>query len=98
MPKMLNQLESTAICGNDISSSCLYISALAIVYAGQYAWIAQLMVAAVLFFYRKIYDEVVGAYNALLNTTKKSTASLAASLSVLSYMATTVISGSEAVK
>lgn len=39
-----------------------------------------------------------GAYNALLNTTKKSTASLAAALTVLSYMATVVISASEAVK
>ncbi|TXE07806.1 APC family permease [Gelidibacter salicanalis] len=105
MTKKLNQLEATAICGNDISSSCLYVSALAIVYAGQYAWISLLMVATVLFFFRKIYGEVVGAlplnggaYNALLNTTKKSTASLAAALTVLSYMATAVISGSEAVK
>ena len=105
MVKKLNQLEATAICGNDISSSCLYVSALAIVYAGQYAWISLLMVAAVLFLFRKIYGEVVGAlplnggaYNALLNTTKKSTASLAAALTVLSYMATAVISSSEAVK
>lgn len=105
MIKKLNQLEATAICGNDISSSCLYVSALAIVYAGQYAWISLLIVAVVLFFFRKIYGEVVGAlplnggaYNALLNTTKKSTASLAASLTVLSYMATAVISASEAVK
>lgn len=105
MAKKLNQLEATAICGNDISSSCLYVSALAIVYAGQYAWISLLMVAVVLFFFRKIYGEVVGAlplnggaYNALLNTTKKSTASLAAALTVLSYMATAVISTSEAVK
>lgn len=105
MHKKLNQLEATAICGNDISSSCLYVSALAIVYAGQYAWISLLMVAGILFFFRRIYGEVVGAlplnggaYNALLNTTKKSTASLAASLTVLSYMATAVISASEAVK
>lgn len=105
MSKKLNQLEATAICGNDISSSCLYVSALAIVYAGQYAWISLLVVALVLFLFRKIYGEVVGAlplnggaYNALLNTTKKSTASLAASLTVLSYMATAVISASEAVK
>ncbi len=105
MGKKLNQLEATAICGNDISSSCLYVSALAIFYAGQYAWISLLMVAAVLFLFRKIYGEVVGAlplnggaYNALLNTTKKSTASLAAALTVLSYMATAVISASEAVK
>lgn len=63
------------------------------------------MVAGVLFLFRKIYGEVVdalplngGAYNALLNTTKKSTASVAAALTVLSYMATAVLSGSEAVK
>lgn len=105
MAKKLNQLEATAICGNDISSSCLYVSALAIFYAGQYAWISLLMVAGILFLFRKIYGEVVGAlplnggaYNALLNTTKKSTASLAAALTVLSYMATAVISASEAVK
>lgn len=101
----MNQLAATAICGNDISSSCLYVSALAIVYAGQYAWISLLMVAAVLFLFRKIYGEVVGAlplnggaYNALLNTTKKSTASIAAALTVLSYMATAVISASEGIK
>ncbi|TVZ27686.1 amino acid transporter [Gillisia sp. Hel_I_86] len=63
------------------------------------------MVTGVLFLFRKIYGEMVGAlplnggaYNALLNTTKKSTASLAAALTVLSYMATAVISASEAVK
>ncbi|MCB9033708.1 MAG: APC family permease [Chitinophagales bacterium] len=102
--KKLNELSSTAICGNDISSSCLYVSALAILYAGQYAWISLLMVAFVLFLFRKIYGEVVGAlplnggaYNALLNTTSKSTASLAATLTMLSYMATAVISASEAI-
>ncbi len=99
----LSELPATAICGNDISSSCLYVSALAIIYAGQYAWLALLIVAAVLFLFRKIYGEVVGAlplnggaYNALLNTTSKSTASLAAALTILSYMATAVISASEA--
>jgi len=105
MKKKLNELAATAICGNDISSSCLYVSALAIVYAGQYAWVSLLIVSVVLFLFRKIYGEVVGAlplnggaYNALLNTTKKSTASFAASLTVLSYMATAVISASEAIK
>ena len=101
--KKLNELAATAICGNDISSSCLYVSALAIIYAKQYAWLALLIVAAVLFLFRKISGEVVGAlplnggaYNALLNTTSKSTASLAATLTLLSYMATAVISASEA--
>lgn len=99
----LNELQSTAICGNDISSSCLYVSALTIVYAGQYAWISLIIVALVLFLFRKIYGEVVGAlplnggaYNVLLNTTSKRLASFAACLTILSYMATAVISASEA--
>jgi amino acid transporter len=57
-----------------------------------------------LFLFRKIYDEVVGAlplnggaYNALLNTTSKSMASFAATLTLLSYMATAVISANEAI-
>ncbi len=104
-PHKLKQLAATAICGNDITSSCLYVSALTIVYAGQYAFIALLIVAAVLFLFRKIYGEVVGAlplnggaYNVLLNTTSKSNASVAACLTILSYMATAVISATEAMK
>ncbi|MCP2043336.1 hypothetical protein L1278_001373 [Pontibacter sp. HSC-36F09] len=61
------------------------------------------MVGSVLFLFWSIYGEVVGAlllnggaYNALLNTTSKFTASLAACLTLLSYMATAVISASEA--
>jgi amino acid transporter len=98
----LGELASTAICGNDITSSCLYVSALAILQAGKYAWVSLLIVAAVLFLFRRIYGEVVGAlplnggaYNALLNTTSKRMASLAASLTLLSYMATAVISAVE---
>ncbi|CAN5604187.1 hypothetical protein BH11BAC3_BH11BAC3_16250 [soil metagenome] len=101
--KKLNTWLATAICGNDITSSCLYVSAITIAMAGQYAWIALLMVGAVLFLFRKIYGEVVGAlplnggaYNVLLNTTTKSNASVAACLTILSYMATAVISASEA--
>jgi len=107
MPKIdkkLNTLAATAICGNDISSSVLYVSALAIAFAGQYAWITLLIVSFVLFLFRKIYGEVVGAlplnggaYNALLNTTSKSIASFAATLTLLSYMATSVISANEAI-
>ncbi len=100
----LGQLASTAICGNDISSSVLYVSALAIAFAGQYAWVTLLIVSLVLFLFRRIYGEVVGAlplnggaYNALLNTTSKSMASFAATLTLLSYMATAVISANEAI-
>ncbi len=100
--KKLNELQATAICGNDITSSVLYVSALSIAASGKYAWIALLIVAGVLYLFRKIYGEVVGAlplnggaYNALLNTTSKAMASLAASLTLLSYIATSVISASE---
>lgn len=102
-PKKLNELQATSICGNDITSSCLYVSALTIVYAGQYAWLALIIVSCVLFLFRKIYGEVVGAlplnggaYNVLLNTTSKSNATVAACLTILSYMATAVISATEA--
>jgi len=101
----LGQLAATAISGNDITSSCLYVSALAILYAGILAPLVLLLVAGVLFLFRFIYAEVVGAlplnggaYNALLNTTSKFRASVAACLTILSYMATAVISASEAME
>ena len=78
----LSQLPATAICGNDITSSCLYVSALAIIQGGKWAWLVLVFVAAVLYLFRRIYGEVVGAlplnggaYNALLNTTSKRLAS-----------------------
>lgn len=99
----LAELPATAICGNDITSSVLYVSAISIIAAGQYAWVSLLIVAVVLYIFRRIYGEVVGAlplnggaYNALLNTTSKAMASLAATFTLLSYMATAVISASEA--
>jgi amino acid transporter len=101
--RKLGQLAATAICGNDITSSCLYVSALALIYGGRWGPLALLLVAGVLYLYRSIYAEVVGAlplnggaYNALLNTTSKFRASVAACLTILSYMATAVISANEA--
>ena len=98
----LGEFASTAICGNDITSSCLYVSAIAIGAAGKMAPIGLIIVALMLYLFRKIYAEVVGAlplnggaYNALLNTTSKSRASVAACLTILSYMATAVISAGE---
>jgi amino acid transporter len=100
----LGQLSATAICGNDITSSCLYVSALAILAAGRWAPLALLLVAGLLYLFRSIYSEVVGAlplnggaYNALLNTTSKFRASMAACLTILSYMATAVLSANEAI-
>lgn len=99
----LGEWKSTAICGNDITSSCLYVAALCAVYAGPFAPIALAAVAGVLYLFRGIYAEVGsalplngGAYNVLLNTTTKAKASVAACLTLLSYLATAVISAYEA--
>jgi len=102
-PAKLGTLQATALCGNDITSSCLYVSALAALYAGPLAPIALAAVAGVLFLFRWVYAEVGtalplngGAYNLILNSSRKPFAAVAAALTVLSYMATAVISGSEA--
>jgi amino acid transporter len=94
---------ATSICGNDITSSCLYVSAIAIVYAHALAPLALLLAGGVLYLYRKIYTEVVealpldgGAYNCLLNCTRKFDAAFAACLTLLSYLATAVISAKTA--
>ena len=99
MVHKLGVWRSTAICGNDITSSCLYVTAIAAFYAGPYAPLALALVAGVLYLFRSIYTEVGtalplngGAYNVLLNTTTKGQASVAACLTILSYIATAVIS------
>ncbi len=103
--KKLGQFFSTAICGNDILSSTLYVTGIAALFAGTYAPIALLLVGAVLLLYRQVYREVVealpvngGVYNALLNSTSKAASALAGTLTVLSYIATAVISAKTAVE
>ncbi|MEZ4318307.1 MAG: APC family permease [Myxococcota bacterium] len=100
---LLGQWASTAICGNDITSSCLYVSALCAAQAGVYAPVVLAIVAAVLYLFRWVYAEVGsalplngGTYTLLLNTTNKRVAATAAVLTLLSYVATAVISAGEA--
>lgn len=102
--KKLNQFFATAICGNDILSSVLYVSGFAILYAGVYAPLVLLTIGGVLFLYKMIYTEVVealpvngGAYNGLLNGTSKKIAAVAGSITFLSYVATAVISAKTAI-
>ena len=99
----LDQFRATAICGNDITSSCLYVAGLVTASAGIMAPLCLVLVAILLYLFRAIYGEVVtalpvngGAYNVLLNTTSKTMASLAACLTLLSYVATGVVSGTDA--
>ncbi len=103
--KKLNQWLATGICGNDITSSCLYVSAIAAVFAGVLAPVVLLLVAFLLYLYKKVYTEVVealplngGTYNCLLNSTSKFAAALAACMTILSYIATAVISSKTAVE
>lgn len=100
----LGQWFATAICGNDILSSTFYVSGIAIVYAGFLAPIVLAFIGLVLFFYKSVYTEVVealptngGAYNCLLNATSKNIAAIAGTTTILSYIATAVLSGESAV-
>lgn len=70
----------------------------------QLAPLALLTVTIMLFFFRRVYSEVVssmpvngGTYNLLLNTSTKKMAGLVACLSILSYMATAIVSAYDAV-
>ncbi len=101
--KTLGTWRATAICGNDITSSTLYVSALCAAHAGVLAPLVLAIVAGVLYLYRKVYAEVGsalplngGTYTVLLNTTNKRVAAGAACLTLLSYIATAVISANEA--
>lgn len=95
----LTEWYATAICGNDILSSALYVSGIAVLFAGVFAPVVLLMIGFVLFLYKKVYTEVVealpingGAYNCLLNGTSKIVAAVAGVMTFLSYVATAVIS------
>jgi amino acid transporter len=90
---------STALSGNDISSSALYTSGIVAEQAGIWSPICITLVVILLYFFRRIYTELVtalplngGTYTALLNTMPKLIAAIAACLSLLSYIATAVVS------
>ncbi len=101
----LGQFLATAICGNDILSSALYVSGVAIILTGIYAPLVLLFICLVLYLYKSVYTEVVealplngGAYNCLLNATSKTFAATAGTMTILSYMATAVLSGNVGVE
>ena len=101
----LGEWLATGLCGNNITSSALYVVALCSVPAGKFAPVALLCIAGLLYLFRRIYEEVVtalpvngGTYNLLLNTTTKGNASIAACLTMLSYVTTAVISSTSAMR
>src|SRR3989338_847252 len=99
----LDEYRATAISGNDISSSVLYVVGRCFVFAGKLAPFSLMLVVMLLYLFRNIYTEVVtalplngGAFNALLNTTTKLLAAMAGGLTLLSYAATAVVSANSA--
>lgn len=101
----LSTFSSTAIAGNGILSSCLYVCSIATLFAGIWAPLIFIAIGIVLFLYKFVYTEVVeslplngGAYNCLLNATSKPLAATAGVMTLLSYMATSVISAKAAVE
>ncbi|KDO25960.1 hypothetical protein SPRG_08613 [Saprolegnia parasitica CBS 223.65] len=101
--KLLGEWRSTAISGNDLLGSCLYSAGVVAASGGYLAPVGFLLVSLVLYVFRFIYEEVVtafplngGSYNCLLNTTSKRFAAVAACLSILSYLATAVVSATSA--
>lgn len=103
--RRLGTLVSTAICGNDIFSTVLYVSGVVALVAGVYAPFIFLAVAGVVILYQRVHREVIealplngGAYNALLNATSKIYAAFAGIMMVLSYITTAVISSHTAIE
>lgn len=99
----LGEFSSTAIAGNDILSSVLYVTGISIIFAGVYSPLIFLLIGVVLWLYKHVYTEVVealplngGAYNCLLNATSKTFASIAGVMAILSFVATSVISAKTA--
>jgi amino acid transporter len=101
----LGNWSATSICGNDITSSTFYVSGLVVAAgAGKFAFVCLVIVAIVLGMYKSVYAEAVsalpingGAYGLLLNTSSKGLASIAAALTMVSYVATAVVSADSAI-
>lgn len=100
---LIGQWRATSIAGNDLIASVLYSIGPCVVQAGEYAPISMLLVALLMYPMKRIITEVAtamplngGTYNAMLNSTTKSTAAIAACLSILDYLATCVVSASTA--
>lgn len=54
----LNEIYATAICGNDLTSSVLYVIGVTTTLAGQLAPICLILVGLVLYLFKSVYGEV----------------------------------------
>ncbi|KAL4139717.1 hypothetical protein PRIC2_003212 [Phytophthora ramorum] len=102
---LLPEWPATAIIGNDFLGSVLYSTSNVATRAGKLTPVPLLMVSIVVQLFKLMYIEVItvipmngGTYNALLNTTSKRVAAVAACLGIVSYVATGVVSAVSAVQ
>ncbi|KAI8384770.1 amino acid permease-domain-containing protein [Radiomyces spectabilis] len=100
---LIGTWRATSIAGNDLIASVLYSIGPCVLQAGKYAPISMLLIALLMYPTKNIINEVAtsmplngGTYNAMLNTTAKSAAAVVACLSILDYLATSVVSASTA--
>lgn len=94
----------TVFDSTKITASIFYTTSVCAAYAGFWTPVSLFIVCCILYLFRKVYGEVGsalplngGAYNVLLNTTSKAVASFAACLTLVSYVATAVVSASSAI-
>jgi amino acid transporter len=96
---MLGEWSATALCGNDLLSSCLYTIGLVTQKAGKIAPLSFIFVSLVLYLIKSVYAMAVlsfphngGSYNVLAHVAPRPLAAFAATLSIISYIATCVVS------
>jgi len=101
----VGEWRSTAICGNDLLSSCLYCCAICLGDAGWMAPIGLLCVGVALKLYQGVYGENGmalpfngGVYTASINSLTKPKACVCACFSIMSYIATALVSAASATK
>lgn len=96
---MLGEWSATALCGNDLLSSCCYTIGLVTQNAGKVAPLSFIFVSLVLLLLKSVYAMAVlsfphngGSYNVLAHVAPRPLATFAATLSIISYIATCVVS------
>jgi amino acid transporter len=97
----LGQLRATCLAGNDLLGSVFYTIGVCTQVTGPLAPVSLGLVTVVLFFFRAIYSEIGillpkngGTYQCLINATTPFAALIAGICSILSYIATCVVSAS----
>lgn len=102
-PSKLGQFRATSISGNAVLASVFYTTGILINFSGVFAPIALVLVNLVLYPFIGILTEVCtaipfngGTYSVFLNTASKFSACVVASLSLLDYAATAVVSATSA--